>query len=134
MKRKRKMPAHIVLPNGMWRFVSGKSRTVKRARRVKHRKARRLYTMAKRRYSRRRSGGGGSRGIMGGIIKPKGLIAAIILGAGAATLAEKFVPQVIPYQNAAVGFAVGGVGGAVGALARDMLKGGIGTTASGGNY
>lgn len=71
---------------------------------------------------------------MGGIIKPKGLIAAIILGAGAATLAEKFVPQVIPYQNAAVGFAVGGVGGAVGALARDMLKGGIGTTASGGNY
>ena len=88
------------------------------------------FTVARRRVSHRRGGGFGGRGMMSGIIKPKGLIAAIILGAGAATLAEKILPPVIPYQSAAVGFAVGGVGGAVGALARDMLKGGISTTIS----
>lgn len=87
-----------------------------------------------RRHKRHHSSGGfGGRGMMSGIIKPRGLIAAIILGAGAATLAEKIMPQVIPYQNAAIGFAVGGIGGAVGALGRDMLKGGIsgGTVVSG---
>jgi len=69
-----------------------------------------------------------------GLFTPKGLIASALLGAGAATLAEKIVPQVIPYQGAAIGFVVGGVGGAAGAFAREMLKGGIGSMPSSGSY
>lgn len=57
-----------------------------------------------------------------GIIPVSGIIAGALLGAGAATLQEKFLPQAIPYQGAAAGFAVAGIAGAAGALIRDMLK------------
>lgn len=121
-KKRRALPPHIVLANGMWRFVKRGTKKVKKIT-VKH-KSRGFSKMARRRYSRRR---GSSGNLFGGkrLLPVSGMIAAALLGAGAATLSEKIIPQVIPYQGAAIGFAVGGVGGAVGALARDMLKGGV---------
>ena len=128
---KRKMPAHIVLPNGMWRFVKSGSKKAKAAvKRVKHRKVKRKRTrrgvqMAKRRHSKRSSSGFGGKGIMKGLYTPKGIAASMLMGAGAATLAEKVLPNFIPMQNLAIGFVVGGVGGAAGVIARDALKGGL---------
>ena len=58
-----------------------------------------------------------------GLIHPSGLLQKALLGAGASAIAEKFLPQVVPYQNVAVGFAVGGIGGAGGALIKDMVGG-----------
>jgi len=86
---------------------------------------------------RKHSFGRRSGGIMGGLYKPTGFIAAALLGAGAATIGEKILPQIIPYQNAALGFVVGGVPGAAGALAKDLLKTGMiggGATSTYGNY
>lgn len=88
-------------------------------------KRKRAVTMARhRKRTSHRSSGFGMGGMLGhGIIRPKGIIAQALLGAGAATLAENAIGQAIPYQNLAVGFAVGGVGGAAGAFARDAVKG-----------
>jgi len=92
----------------------------------KRKKARRLRSVVnvarRRRSSRRASSGFGGRGLMSGLYHPKGIIASALLGAGAATLTEKVV-NIHPLQGVAVGFIVGGVGGAAGAYARDMLKG-----------
>ena len=65
-----------------------------------------------------------------GLFNVTGILGNAIKGAGAAAIAEKFLPQVIPYQNAAVGFAVGGVGGAGGALLKDLI-GGFSSTGTG---
>jgi hypothetical protein len=57
---KRKLPPHIVLPDGRWRFVKrGKGKTTV-SRRVKttRRKGRKVYMARKRSYSRRGRGGG----------------------------------------------------------------------------
>ena len=64
---KRRMPAHIVLPNGMWRFVKRGSTSVRRrsAVRTKRIKTRRVRTMARYRRTRGRRGGGGARGKLG---------------------------------------------------------------------
>ena len=132
-KSKRKMPRHIVLPNGMWRFIKGKgSSTVKkRARRVKKQRKSGGFRMARRKRVSHRGGGGMG---LGGIT-----IKGILVGAGAATLSEKFLPAIIPYQSIAVGAGAGKIAksgmlsGAIGALARDYLKGGI-VTPQGGNY
>jgi len=127
---KRKMPAHIVLPNGMWRFVksgSKKAKAIVRRKKVKRkrRRTRGVQMVRHRKSSRRSSSGFGGKGIMKGLYTPKGIVASMLLGAGAATLAEKVLPNVIPMQNLAVGFAVGGVGGVAGVVARDALKGGL---------
>ena len=75
-----------------------------------------------------------SRGHRGGIGGFMPLIHCFLAGAGAATLSEKVIPQVIPYQAPAIGAATGyllkknvggALAGAAGALARDMLKGSI---------
>ena len=61
--KKRKMPAHIVLPNGMWRFVKAGAKKAKsrvKSIRVKTKRKRGVY-MAKKRHSRRSSGFGGLR-------------------------------------------------------------------------
>ena len=83
------------------------------------------------RYRKRSNGGRSSKGIMKGIIPVSGIIASVLLGAGAATLQEKVLPQFHPLQGTAVGFAVGGIGGAVGAFARNALAGNTGTTSNG---
>lgn len=129
MSKKRKMPQHIVLPNGMWRFIKGKaSSVVKRSRRAKRVKIKRRGVRMARRH-KKSYGGGGSK-LTRGIFPVKGIIAAALIGAGAATLQEKFLPQMIPYQSEAVGFLVAGVGGAAGSFARTAIKGGTGTIGS----
>lgn len=90
--------------------------------------------MVKRRYSRRASRRG-SRGIGGGLggISLKG----ILVGFGAATAADGFVPNVIPYQDVAEGAIAGKIAktgvlsGAIGGFVKTFLKGGTVTTATG---
>lgn len=60
---------------------------------------------------------------MRGLFPVGGLIAGALVGAGVATLQEKFVPQVIPYQGAAAGFVLAGLPGAAGAILRNMFQG-----------
>lgn len=129
------MPQHIVLPNGMWRFIKGKAKSIKskikRKRVVKRRRSTGGVKMARRGRKGRNYSGGGNK-LSRGLIPVKGIFAQALIGAGAATLQEKFLPQVIPYQGEAIGFAVGGIGGAAGAFARKIAKGNIGSI--GGNY
>lgn len=89
---------------------------------ARRRTSRRIYTR-RRRSSRRGFIGGGK--LMRGLFPVGGVIAGALVGAGIATLQEKFLPQVIPYQSPIAGFAVAGIPGAAGALARTMLS--IGT-------
>jgi hypothetical protein len=135
--KKRRMPKHIVLPNGMWRFVKSGTKSVgKKIKLKRNSKKRGVRIMAKKRRSSRRSGlsslGGGL--MSKGLYSPKGIIASVLIGAGAATLAEKVVPQVIPFQAEAIGFVVGGVGGAAGAFARNALKGIVSGSSNSVNY
>lgn len=76
----------------------------------------------RRRTSRKRSSFGGSNKLMSGLYRPPTMIEKALVGAGAATISEKVIPQMIPYQNAVIGFVVGGAPGAAGALAKDLLK------------
>lgn len=133
-KSKRKMPAHIVLPNGMWRFVKSGTKVKRKKTGVsqmarRRRTTRRVYTT---RARRRSSGGFGGSKLTRGIFPVKGIIASALIGAGIATLQEKFLPQMIPYQSAVLGFAVGGIGGGIGAFSKSMLSGTTGTAIS--NY
>jgi len=130
MAKKRRMPAHIVLPNGMWRFIKGKAKTA--VGKSKKNKKRKSYSggikMAKKKGYKR---SGRSSFMTRGFLPVGGLIGSALIGAGAAELQEKFLPQAIPYQSVAAGFLVGGVGGAAGAFARNMLKGNTGTSSAG---
>jgi len=129
---KRKMPAHIVLPNGMWRFIKGKAKTAvgkpKRSKRTKRKSYSGGIKMAKRRGVKRSRTAGGM--LSKGILPVGGIIGAALLGAGAASLQEKVLPQYHSLQGVAIGFAVGGVGGAAGAYARNMLNGNSSTSKS----
>jgi hypothetical protein len=69
---------------------------------------------------------------MRGMFPVGGAIAGALVGAGIATLQEKFAPQVVPYQGPIAGFVVAGIPGAAGAFLRDMFKGGTTTNAGGG--
>ena len=138
MVKKRKMPAHIVLPNGMWRFVKGKASTAvksvvkkSRSRRISRKRTGVVRMARRRRSSRRSSGGFGGSKLTKGLFQPKGIIASILVGAGAAHFQEKVLPQMHPLQGTAVGFAVGGIGGAAGAYATTMLNSGKVGTGSG---
>lgn len=98
MSKRRKLPPHIVLPNGQWRFVKRGSKTGS----VKNR---RVHNMARRRFRRR----GGSRGMMGmgginRLLTPKGALFTL----GAAVLAPKI--GVSPSVGAAVGALASGAG------------------------
>lgn len=108
----------------MKRLRTGVSKTFK-IRKRKRRRTRGVQMVRHRKSSRRSSSGFGGKGIMKGLYTPKGIVASMLIGAGAATLAEKVLPNVIPMQNLAVGFVVGGVGGVAGVVARDALKGGL---------
>lgn len=86
--------------------------------------------------SRGRSRGGmiGKGSLMSGLIRPKGLIASALIGAGAATLAENSgITSNIPYGKYVAGGLVGGVGGVAGVFARDMIKGQLGKISTGGS-
>ena len=93
------------------------------------RRRRRVYARARGGYRRYRSAGGGT--LMRGLIPVPKLLSSALLGAGVAMLQAKFAPQVIPYQGAAAGFAVGGLPGAIGAFALGLLGNGTGQTAGG---
>ena len=122
-KKARRMPAHIVLPNGMWRFVKRGSKARSSARRIKtraitKRPKRSGFVMARRRrrVSRRRSGPKiGGFNLMRGIIPVRGIVASAIIGVGASMLAQRFAPQVLPQQNLIIAGAVGGLPGAAAA-------------------
>lgn len=124
----RKMPAHIVLPNGMWRFV-------KRGGRKTRTKATRSKPMSRyrRRYGRKHRRGG-SRGLgLGGILN-KGLIGkmapgvlGLALGAGVGYYSAELsnaVPVNIPYKQPIVAVAGGGIPGLVGMFLRGGMGGG----------
>lgn len=57
-------------------------------------------------YRRRSSS---SSNLMKGFFKPTGVIGMAIAGLGAASLAQKFLPNVLPMQDKLVAFAVGGI-------------------------
>ena len=121
---KRKMPRHIVLPNGMWRFIKGGSSGGKSRRKT------RGVRMGRRGYRRSRGGGGSFGGK--GILRVGGFLGAAILGIGAAAVAKRFVGAPLgTFTGAATGFLVGGVPGAVGGWVHDNI-GNIGGPASAG--
>ncbi len=106
------------MSNPLYRYLylHGKSRHKKRG-----------VQMARKKHYRSYSSGGK---LSKGFIHPTGLIAAALLGAGAATLADNIgVSNAVPFGKYIAGFAVGGIGGVGGVFVRDMIKGGTGTTA-----
>jgi hypothetical protein len=125
---KRRMPAHIVLPNGMWRFVK---RGAKKAR-AKRAKRRGVVRMAKRGKKRGSFGSKGS--LMTGIVKPKGIIEKVLVSIGAASATRTIIGEVHPLQNAGVGFLTGGIVGAGACYFQGQMKqgtlGGLGLNAS----
>jgi len=84
---------------------------------VKSRKRRGTVQMARRKTNYKRRAKSATSSIMSGVFKPKGMIAAVILGLGAAALAN-YVPIQIPYKEELAAGLVGGVpaAGAVFAL------------------
>lgn len=104
-KKSRRMPPHIVLPNGMWRFVKrGGKTTLKGKNKIYRRKSinmarrGRRYSRARRYYTRARGGrrGGKGNGVM------KNVIDGLIVG-----VAQTALPDVIPMQDALICTGVG---------------------------
>lgn len=136
MVKKRRMPAHIVLPNGMWRFIkSGSKKARTRSIKVKAKRKRTRGVYMARRSKVRHS----KRGMGLGSITLKGIAA----GAATGFAAEKTgMVNSIPYGKYIAGAAVGKVAktgilsGVIGVVAYDMLKGGLGGSTGGslGNY
>jgi len=99
---KRRMPAHIVLPNGMWRFVkSGAkkvSKAVRRVRSVRVKRRRHLSgAVSMVRRGRKRSS---HRGFAGGGMSS--LVKSALVGIGAAHLVG-YVPIQVPYKEEVAG-------------------------------
>lgn len=119
--KKRKVPKHIVLPNGMWRFVSSKSNNSKR---------KKVVNMSKKKKSDK-SGGNGCKSGGNGLMS---LLIPAIGGAISGVTVPALVPQ-IPVVNTSLGSgALGGfllkrnfkgaLAGAVGAFASTAFLGG----------
>lgn len=127
VKKKRRMPAHIVLPNGMWRFVKAGAKKVSSLRKPKApKRTRRGLIMARRSrksYSRKGSSGMGGGKLMNGFFPTHGLLNKVLVGIAASEISESVAPKVIPYQNLAVAGIVGGLPGVAGAFAYNMLQG-----------
>lgn len=105
-----------------------RKRAVKRkVKPMARRRARRAFSRARRAYS-------SPNRLMRGMLPVGGVIGKVVTGVGVATLQEKFLPQVIPYQSVAAGFIVGGLPGAAGAFAKSMLVGNGAAIGSGGVY
>ena len=116
--KKRKVPKHIVLPNGMWRFVSSKSNS----KTMKKKLVRKVDNMAKKSKSRK-----SGNGLMSLLIPA---IGGAVLGPTVPSLA----PQ-IPILNTSLGTGAltgfllkqnfkGALAGAVGAFASTAFLGG----------
>lgn len=127
MVKKRRMPAHIVLPNGMWRFVKAGAKKVSSLKKPSRpKRTRRVNIMARKRYSRksiRRSSRMGGGKLMSGFIGLPPIFQKALVGAAASEISEAVAPKVIPYQNLAVAGIVGGLPGVAGAFAMNMLQG-----------
>lgn len=109
-----------------WKMRHGKTHTRTRG---KNRVSRSGGKMAKKKKS-----GGGTSGL-GGLGKPmfhlSGIVAAGVSGMGVAALAKRFLGAPLgQYTGAALGFAVGGLGGAAGGYLHDNL-GNQGTSSGG---
>lgn len=129
MKAQMKKGKSFMQAVSAWR--GGKTRTLKtRKRVVVKRKVKRMARRGRIRSAARRYRSAGGMTLTKGLFPVPKLLASALLGAGAAAVQKRFVPQVIPYQGAAVGFVVGGVAGAAGAFASEMLLGGNGMAVS----
>jgi hypothetical protein len=119
------------MTNPLYRYLHGGKKKSK----VKIRKTkRRRVSMARKRKSSSSGSSFGGGKLSRGLFPVKGIIASMLVGAGIATLQEKLLPQVVPYQSEIAGFAVGGIGGAAGSFARGMIKGTAGGSPSAGVY
>jgi hypothetical protein len=96
---KRRLPPHIVLPNGQWRFVKRNSSVSRRRAPI-----RRKVTMARRRrsYGRSRSFVRRARGGKSGGSVMKNALDGIIVG-----VAQTALPDVIPMQDPLIALGVG---------------------------
>jgi hypothetical protein len=106
---------------GEFRTAKRKKVKVSRHKKVKSRKGVR-HMARKRRHAKSRGGFGKKNMMMKGIFPLAGIMAGVIIGLGAASLNDK-LPQVLPYQKYAAGFAVAGLPGVGGVLLRDFLSG-----------
>ena len=136
VKKKRKLSAyniHVrrVVKSGKsfaqaarsWR--GGKTVKLKTRKRVVKRKVKPMVRRrARARSAIRRYRSAGGMTLSKGLFPVPKLVASALLGAGVASVQKRFLPQVIPMQSAAAGFVVGGVAGAAGAFASEMLLGG----------
>lgn len=126
MAKKRKVPAHIVLPNGMWRFVKkgAKVSNLTKPKKPKRTKKRSVGFMARRKKSYSKKGNSVSGGkLMNGFFPMKGVLNKVLVGIAASEISEQMAPKVIPYQNLAVAGVVGGLPAVAGAFAFNMLQG-----------
>lgn len=128
-KKTRRMPPHIVLPNGMWRFVkkgAKKAISVKKSRVKTKRRVLNMARFRKKRASRRGMGMLGRGNLMSGVFKPQGILASALAGYAVADVINSPIAQPIqgvPFVDYAGAFVVGGVGGLAGAAARNFLAG-----------
>ena len=141
VKRKRKLSAYNLHMKAQMRkgksfmaavrsWKGGKTRTLKtRKRAVKRKVTHMVRRRARARSAVRRYRSAGGMTLTKGLFPVPKLLASALLGAGVANIQKRFAPQVIPYQGVAAGFVVGGVAGAAGAFASEMLLGGNGTAA-----
>jgi hypothetical protein len=105
MKTKRRMPAHIVLPNGMWRFVKrGKKKTSVRRSKRKSVKVYKTRGVSMVRRGKRR---GHSSGGLGNWLMP------LAIGALSGAVVYPMVSSKVP-QLGAFGATIGGAGTAAG--------------------
>lgn len=106
--------------NPLYRYLQAKKGT-----KTKRRAKRTGVIMARRkRVSHRASGLGGGK-LMRGLFPQRGIVGQVLIGAGIATLQEKVLPQVVPYQSEIIAGVVAGIPGSAGSYGRNMLKGGL---------
>jgi len=107
----------------MKRLRNGVKRAAPRTIKLKRRTSGRKVNMARRKKSyRRRSPSirSASSSLMHGVFKPKGIIASIVLGMGAAALSQ-YVPINVPYKQEVAAGLIGGIPAAAGVFALKQL-------------
>jgi hypothetical protein len=120
----------------MQRLRAAKTRSPsKRAKvKVKRRKTRRTLSMARRKKTYRRRARSATSSLMHGVFKPKGIIASVVLGMGAAALAQ-YVPVQVPYKSELAAGLIGGVPAALGVFALKQIPAlGMGQPAASNGY
>jgi hypothetical protein len=102
----------------MKRLRNKSTRTIKV--KTKRRKTGSSVSMVRRRKSYRKRAKSATSSLMHGVFKPKGLIASVVLGMGAAALSQ-YVPIAVPYKQEVAAGLVGGVPAAVGVFALKQM-------------